>query len=165
MATFLRILRLYALAAWVGGLVFFIIVAGIAFKYLPNAHTAAIVVRNSLLDIHQIGIYAAIVYIFSTLALLALQRDSHPARAVELALAVIMLGLTLYSQLSVMPRMETDRLTLGGDVQKASPTAPAARDFNRLHALSVKLESAVLLEGLILLALAPIHGRDDQFRH
>ncbi|HEX4156624.1 MAG TPA: DUF4149 domain-containing protein [Acidobacteriaceae bacterium] len=165
MATFLRILRLYCLAAWVGGLLFFIVVAGIAFKFLPTPHIAGIVVRNSLLAIHSIGIYAAIVYIISTLALLALQRDSHPTRAIEVVLAVIMLGLTFYSQLSIMPRMETDRLTLGGDITKAPPSAPALHDFNRLHSLSVKLESAVLLEGLVLLALAPIHGRDDQFRH
>jgi hypothetical protein len=165
MATFLRILRLYALAAWVGGLVFFIAVAGIAFKYLPDGHTAGIVVRHSLLTLHDIGIYAAIVYIFATLALLGLQRDSHPARAVELVLAVVMLGLTLYSQLSILPRMDTDRLTAGGDIQKAPPTSPEVRDFSRLHKLSVRLESAVLFEGLILLALAPIHGRDDQFRH
>jgi hypothetical protein len=160
MATFLRILRLYALAAWVGGLVFFVVVAGIAFKYLPDAHTAGIVVRNALLDIHRIGICAAIVYILATLALLALQRDSHPARAAELALAAVMLGLTLYSQLSIIPHMDTDRLTLGRDVQKA-PDIPARRDFDRLHARSVHLEMAVLIEGLILLALAPVHGKTD----
>jgi cytochrome bd-type quinol oxidase subunit 2 len=164
MATFLRILRLYALAAWVGGLVFFVVVAAIAFKYLPDAHTAGIVVRNSLLDIHRIGIAAAVVYILATLALLALQRDSHPARAAELALAAVMLSLTLYSQLSIMPRMDTDRLTLGGDVLKASADAPARRDFDRLHARSVHLEMAVLIEGLILLGLAPIHGKTD-FRY
>lgn len=159
MATFLRIIRLYCLAVWVGGLIFFIVVAGISFKFLPSFHLAGIIVRNSLLAIHTFGIYAAIIYILATLALLALHRDHHPVRAVELALVAIMLGLTLYSQLSVLRRMETDRLSAGGDIQKASPLAPPVRDFNRLHRLSVRLESIVLLEGLALLALAPIHER------
>jgi hypothetical protein len=159
MATFLRILRLYALTAWVGGLIFFIVVAGIAFKYLPDAHTAGLIVRNSLLAIHRIGIYAAILFILATLALVALQRDHHPVRAAELGLAMIMLTLTLYSQLSIMPRMETDRPTLGGNVQTAPPDSRAARDFNRLHARSVDVEVSVLIAGLVLVALAPVQGR------
>jgi hypothetical protein len=165
MAILFRVLRLYALAAWVGGLLFFIVVAGIAFKVLPDPHTAGLVVRSSLIAIHRIGYSAAIVYILATLALLATQRDSHPARAVELALAVVMLSLTLYSQLSVLPRMDTDRLALGGDVDKAPLTAPARKHFEHLHSVSVKLESAVLIQGLVLLALAPIYGHEDHFRN
>lgn len=164
MATLFRVLRLYALTAWVGGLIFFIVVAGIAFKVLFDPHTAGLVVRSSLIAIHRIGNYAAIVYILTTLALIATQRDSHPARAIELALAIAMLSLTVYSQLSILPRMETDRLTLGGDVDKAPPNDPARKHFERLHSVSVKLETAVLIEGLILLALAPIYGQDDHYR-
>ena len=164
MAILFRVLRLYALTAWIGGIIFFIVVAGIAFKVLPDPHTAGSLVRSSLIDLHRIGNYAAIVYILATLSLLATQRDSHPARAIELALAVVMLSLTIYSQLSVMPRMETDRLTLGGDVDKAPPAAPARKHFERLHKLSVKVEAAVLIEGLVLLALAPIYGHEDHIR-
>lgn len=164
MAILFRVLRLYALTAWVGGIIFFIVIAAIAFKVLPDPHTAGSLVRSSLIALHRIGNYAAIVYILATLALLATQRDSHPARAIELALAVVMLSLTIYSQLSVMPRMETDRLTLGGEVDKAPPTAPARKHFDRLHRFSVRLEAAVLLEGLVLLALAPIYGHEDHIR-
>jgi hypothetical protein len=57
--------------------------------------------------------------------------------------------------------METDRLNLGGDVTKASHEDPTYMHFQRLHGLSVKLEGAVLVEAVILLALAPIHGRED----
>jgi hypothetical protein len=164
MALFFRIVRLYALAIWVGGLIFFVAgVTVVAFKTMPSAHEAGIIVRGSLLMLHRMGLWAGVIYLFFTLALMA-TRDSHPARAVELALVVAMISLTAYSQLSVIPRMETDRLTLGGDVSKAPPDAPQLHDFNRLHGRSVKLETAVLLEGLVLLALAPIHGRDDYDR-
>jgi hypothetical protein len=72
-----------------------------------------------------------------------------------------MLALTLYSQMAVMPRMETDRLTLGGDVAKAPNDAPARKDFEHLHSLSVDLEGAVLIGGMVLLALAPVYGRRE----
>jgi hypothetical protein len=160
MAVFLRIVRGYAIALWVGGLVFFVVVAGIAFKSLPDAHTAGIIVRNSLLAIHDIGLYAAVIFVLATLGLLATARDRHPLRIVEIVLAAFMFGLTLYSQLSILPRMETDRLTLGGDVTKAAVSAPAHADFDHLHTLSVRLESIILVAGLVLLALAPIQGRN-----
>jgi hypothetical protein len=162
MATLLRIIRLYSLALWVGGEVFFVIVAGIAFRFLPDAHTAGIVVRNSLLALNRVGAGAGIVFMLATLGLLATARDRHRVRVMELAIVVVMLALTLYSQLTVMPRMETDRLTLGGDVTKAAIDSPARRDFEHLHTLSVDLEGAVLIGGLVVLALAAVHGKTEQ---
>ncbi|MFC6644364.1 DUF4149 domain-containing protein [Granulicella cerasi] len=162
MALLFRSLRLIALSIWVGGIVFFVAgVTIVAFKSMPDAHTAGIIVRGSLLSLHRIGLIAGGVYLFFTLALLASQRDTHPVRAVELAIVISMIVLTGYSQMSVIPRMDTDRLTLGGDVSKASPDNPAYKHFSRLHGLSEKLEGVVLIEGLVLLILAPVHGRDD----
>ena len=71
-----------------------------------------------------------------------------------------MIALTLYLQQSVLPHMETDRLTLGGDVQQGPRSSPAREHFDRLHALSTRLEGTILLEGLVLLCLAPIQGRE-----
>jgi hypothetical protein len=159
MTTFLRILRLYPLALWAGGEVFFVLVAGIAFTVLPDAHSAGMVVRGALIDLHRIGIGAGVVYLLATLGLLATRRDTHRARAVEVALVGVMLALTLYSQMSVIPRMENDRLSLGGDVTQVSKDDPVRHDFDRLHSLSVNLEGAVLLCSLVLIALAPGHDR------
>lgn len=162
MATLLRILRLYCLALWAGGEIFFVIVAGIAFKFLPDAHTAGIIVRNALLALHRVGLGAGLVYVLATLGLLATAHDRHRARVAELAIVAVMLTLTLYSQMAVMRRMETDRLTLGGDVTKASPDGPARKDFEHLHSLSVHLEGTVLIGGLALLALAAVQGKREQ---
>ncbi len=150
-----RAVRLIALAAWVGGILFFLAVANVAFKTMPNFHLAGIVVRGSLLALHRIGLFAGILYLFFTLALLA-THDTHPARLAEIVLVISMIALTLYLQQSVLPHMETDRLTLGGDVQATAPDLPAHKHFDRLHALSTRLEGAVLIEGLILLCLAPV---------
>jgi hypothetical protein len=159
MTTLLRILRLYPLALWAGGEVFFVLVAGIAFTVLPDAHSAGMVVRSALIDLHWIGIGAGVVYLLATLALLAIRRDTHRARAAEVVLIGVMLALTLYSQMSVIPRMESDRLSLDGDVTAVSRDNPARRDFDRLHSRSVNLEGAVLLCSLVLIALAPIYDR------
>ncbi len=165
MTTGFRIVRLISLALWVGGIAFFAFaVAPVAFKVMPDAHQAGTIVRGTLLVLHRIGLLAGSIYLFFTLALLATQHDSHPARAAEIALVISMLALTLYLQQSVLPHMETDRLTLGGDVDAAPPNAPARLHFERLHRLSEKLEGTILFEGLALLCLAPIHGRDEADR-
>jgi hypothetical protein len=164
MTTLLRSIRLLALAVWVGGLAFFGFVAYIAFQTLPDPQQAGAVVRASLITLHRLGLAAGAVYLIVTLALLATQRDSHPVRAAELALVVAMLTLTAYSQFSVIPQMESDRLALGGDVDKSPATDPRHQHFERLHQLSVKLEGAILIEGVLLLLMAPIHGRDDYDR-
>ena len=159
-----RIFRLLALAAWVGGLLFFAFaVAPVAFKVMPNAHQAGLIVRGTLLALHRIGLFAGCIYLFFTLALLAIQADSHAARAIEIALVVTMMALTLYLQQSVLPHMETDRLTLGGDLSNAPYDSPALLRFNRLHKLSERLEGVVLLEGLVLLCLAPVQSSESGF--
>jgi hypothetical protein len=152
---------LYALAIWVGGLVFFGFVAAMAFKTLPDAHSAGLIVRGALIALHRIGMVAGLVYLLCTLALLATQRDTHPIRAAELVLVLVMLALTGYSEFSVIPRMEADRVSLGGDVSTAPDESPAKKHFDRLHKVSVKVEGGVLVFGLLLLAMAGVHGRDD----
>jgi hypothetical protein len=126
---------------------------------LPDAHSAGLVVRSALIDLHWLGIGAGVIYLLATLGLLVTRRDTHRARAVEVALVSVMLLLTLYSQRSVIPRMESDRLSLGGDVSNVSKDNPVRHDFDRLHSLSVNLEGVVLLCSLVLIALAPIHDR------
>ena len=165
MRTVLRMLRLIPLALWVGSIVFFILVAAVAFKVLPSVPEAALVVRGSLLMLHRLGLLAGALYLFFTLALLATQGDSHPARAAEIVLVVAMMALTLYLQQSVLPHMETDRLTLGGDVTAAPADAPARLHFDRLHVLSTRVEGVILVEGLLLLCLAPVSGRDHADRY
>jgi D-alanyl-lipoteichoic acid acyltransferase DltB (MBOAT superfamily) len=161
MTTLLRTIRIICLATWIGGIIFFLFVTNVAFTTLPDIHQAGLIVRGSLIALHHIGLITGIMYMVFTLALLGTQRDTHPMRAIELVLVMVMLALTSYSQFSVIPSMERDRITLGGDVDKASHTAPEYIHFQRLHGLSVKLEGAVLIEGLILLGLSTIHEREN----
>jgi hypothetical protein len=154
LAPIARILRLYAMALWVGGLVFFVVVAQVAFTNLPTTHEAGMVVRGSLLAIHHIGIVAGFVYLLATTALRLLNRNAQGFYIAESLLVIAMLLLTYYSKDSIIPRMERDRAALGGDVTDASKTTPAHLDFDRLHNLSTQVEGGVLLCGLVVLALA-----------
>ena len=164
MTIIFRIVRLIALSVWVGGLVFFIFVAMVAFTTLPSAELAGLMVRGSLIALHHIGLVCGLVYLVFTLLLLSTKRDTHPVRLVELLLAAVMLVLTAYSAFSIMPQMEAYRISVGGDITKAPQDAPARVNFEHLHKVSVRLESAVMLQGLALLVLVDVHGHGDYDR-
>ena len=163
--TLARVLRLYAIALWVGGIVFFIVVAAIAFGNLPSTHEAGIVVRHSLIAIHDIGLCAGTLCLIFT-ALLVAVGERTKTHAVELLLVVVMLGLTAYSQFSIIPQMERDRVSLqqqyGAEVDATPKTDAAHADFDRLHELSTKVESVVLLCGLTVLALTALQSEDHR---
>jgi hypothetical protein len=64
-----------------------------------------------------------------------------------------MLGLTAYSQYSIIPHMESDRIAAGGAIDSVPRTDPRHADFDRLHRESEHLEQAVMLGGLVLVIL------------
>jgi hypothetical protein len=150
MQTTLRALRLLAMVAWVGGLGFFaFVLAPVAFHSLPNAHEAGLVVGETLRQLHWIGLVGGSLFCVAT-AWLWFWAEV-PARvgfAIQLALTFVMLGVTAYSQFSILPAMEVDRALAGGAVETASLDNAGRADFERLHALSERLEGLVLLCGL-----------------
>ena len=156
-----RILRLYAIALWVGGLIFFVVVAQVAFTNLPTTHEAGMVVRGSLIAIHHIGIGTGLLYLLATTALRFLNRNAQGLYIAESLLVIAMLLLTYYSQDSIIPRMERDRMALGGEVTDATKATPEHIEFDRLHNLSTQVEGGVLLCGLIVLALAAVPRRPN----
>ncbi|MGB8481153.1 MAG: DUF4149 domain-containing protein [Acidobacteriaceae bacterium] len=157
----MRSLILLAIVVWVGGLLFFgAVVAPVAFGTLmpmfpdPSVglHVAGTMVRNSLLHLHAIGLFCGLVL----LLLCVLERVTRATRlsiGPPLLLIAVMLGLTAYSQYSVIPRMETLRIKAGAAIAESGSTNPARVDFNRLHNLSTSLEGIVLLCGLGLIVL------------
>ena len=57
---------LLALIVWVGGLIFFPVLAGTAFSVLPSPHLAGLVVRRSLIILHWMGIVSGIVFLVTS---------------------------------------------------------------------------------------------------
>jgi hypothetical protein len=164
LANIARVARTFAMAIWVGGLIFFVVVAAVAFGNLPNTHEAGIVVRNCLIAIHKIGMVAGFLYFAFTFMLSATVRWTNPRQGLaEIALVGIMLLLTTYSQNSIIPTMERDRIALfqqyGAEVDATPKSAPAHVEFDHLHNVSTKVEGTVLLLGLIVLALGSIETK------
>ena len=153
----LRALRLFAMVAWVGGLIFFaFVVAPIAFHRLPSAHQAGLVVGGTLQVLHWIGLIGGVVFCIAT-GILWL-RAEVPARvgfAIATALTTVMLLTTAYSQFRILPAMERDRVQAGGEIETADVASPPRADFERLHAQSERLEGLVLFCGIgVVLVLA-----------
>jgi len=150
MQTVLRALRLLAMVAWVGGLGFFaFVVAPVAFHSLASAHDAGLVVGGSLRVLHWIGLVGGAAFCLAT-AWLWLWAEV-PARvgfAIQLALTAVMLAVTAYSQFSILPAMERDRVQAGGDIAMAALEDAGRVDFERLHRLSERLEGLVFFCGL-----------------
>jgi hypothetical protein len=150
MQTFLRALRLYAMVAWVGGLGFFaFVVAPVAFHSLGSAHEAGLVVGGTLRVQQWNGLIGGVIFCLATGWLwLWAEVPARVGFVRQLALTVLMLLVTAYSQFWILPAMEVDRALAGGEVETASLENAGRVDFERLHALSEKLEGLILLCGL-----------------
>ena len=146
----LRFLQVFALGTWVGAIVYFAaVVTRGAFAVLPNADLAGALVGVTIKGLHGLGIIAAVIYLLASLVL----GRSVRALAEPAALGVIlMLVLTLASQRIVLPRMDALRARMGS-VDATTRENPLRVEFDRLHRVSVQIESGVLLVGLAALFL------------
>ena len=147
MSVLVRAIRLLSVVIWVGGIVFFaFVLAPVAFHVLPT-HEAGLVVGHALPVLDKIGFACGLLFLLAT---------RSPRLRVQLAqwlLVVFMLVLTIYLHGGILPRMERDRASAGGDITLAAPGDPARVDFDRLHTRSERLEGAVLLAGLAVVVL------------
>ena len=147
--SFLRFLMLLSLVVWVGGLIFFaFVLAPTAFQVLPNTHLAGNVVGKSLGKLHWLAIISAIVFLISSLLYSRVNEGTAHIFALRHVLIILMLGLTLFSQFWIIPRMDTLRAQVGDFA--AIPLNNHLRvQFDALHVWSTRLEAAVLLLGLV----------------
>lgn len=150
--SFLRFLMLLSLVVWVGGLIFFPVVAQISFSALPFAHLAGMVVRNSLIALHWMGIAAGGVFLACSLLENRMARGRWAALRPTHLLILAMLALTAISQFKIIPRMDQLRLTVG-EIASLPVSDPVRIEFGSLHAWSTRLEGTVLVLGLIVLYL------------
>jgi hypothetical protein len=147
--SFLRFLMWLALIVWVGGLIFFPVVAGTAFSVLPSPHLAGLVVRRTLIILHWMGIVAGMVFLASSLLHNRLGYGATRTFSASHLLVVLMLALTSISQFRIIPRMDKLRNALG-DVASAALNNPLRLQFDVLHVWSTRLEVGVLLVGLVV---------------
>jgi Domain of unknown function (DUF4149) len=151
--TFLRFLILLSLIVWIGGLIFFPAVAQTAFSVLPTRQLAGLVVGHSLVILHWMGIFSGIVFLISSLLYNRFTVGSARPLAAGHILIILMLALTLISQFSIIPRMDTLRASIPGEIDSVPVDDPARAHFDVLHVWSTRVEEGVLLLGLVLVYL------------
>ena len=151
--SFLRYLKLVSLVVWVGGLIFFPVVAQAAFATLPSRHLAGEVVGKSLSDLHWMGLVSGVVYLACSLLSNRLSTGKTEAASAAHLLVVLMLALTLISQFSIIPRMDAIRASLPTEIDSVPPDNPARVRFDGLHQWSTRVESGVLLLGFVVVYL------------
>ena len=152
MKTLLRALILILIVLWLGGVLFFPVVAATAFSSLSDTHAAGTIVGKCLRILHYEGLFAGT---FLVVLLLAARRFRAYTRNIGLPVffALAMLALTAYSQFWIIPKMEGYRIAAGGAIDAVSANDPNRIAFNRLHVVSERVEEGVLLAGLVLVVL------------
>jgi Zn-dependent protease with chaperone function len=152
MKTLLRAVILLLIVLWLGGVMFFPVLAAASFSSTPDTHIAGTIVRKCLLILHYEGLFAGTLLV---ILLLAAGRVGAYTRKVTapVIFALIMLVLTAFSQFWIIPRMENYRLAVGGAIDRVATTNSDRIAFNKLHVISERIEEGVLLAGIILLAL------------
>lgn len=154
MKTVLRALLYLALIVWLGAEIFFPVVAAVTFGTLqPDTHTAGTIVGELLRILHGIGLVSGLI----ALALLALAPAwaIYKPRAVlaPMALIVLMLAFTVFSQYVIIPAMERDRISAGGSINAVDAANPSRVHFNKLHNRSEHVELVILLLGIATVVL------------
>lgn len=151
----LRSLRLLAVVMWLGGLIFFAFIeAPTAFHVMGTTRQFALLIGGSINGINQLGQIAGIVFIPSTLLL---WKRSFPSTrkllGLEVLLVALMMTVTVYVQKSIVPAMERDRASVGGDIISVPTTNPTRAHFDALHAESEKVEGSAIFLGLAVVLL------------
>ena len=154
MKTLLRTLLYLALIVWLGAETFFPVVAAVTFTTLqPDTHAAGSIVGQLLRILHGVGLVSGMV----VLALLALAPawGLYKPRNVlaPMALVILMIACTVYSQFGIIPAMDHDLLDAGGAINTTDTANPVTIDFNKLHHRSENVEMAILLFGLATVVL------------
>jgi hypothetical protein len=133
------------LGYWLGsdGFLSFVVAPG-AFSVLASRDQAGAIVGYSLGRMHCMGIVCGVVI----LLVRVLRIRSLSALVAPAALCVVlMIILTVISQVAVSPKMAVLRVQMGS-IEATVAGNPLLAEFARLHTISVALESGVLLAGM-----------------
>jgi uncharacterized membrane protein len=155
MSTLLRTIEFLCLGLWLGSDVFlsFVVAPG-AFRVLGSRDAAGAMVGFTLGRMHLLGVICGVAFL---LARLARTRTFASFVAPVALCVVVMIALTVASQVGVSPRMAVLRVQMGS-IQATAQDSPLLVEFSRLHRISVSLESGVLLAGFAAMFLLVREG-------
>lgn len=145
MSILLRTIEFLGLGYWLGSDVFlsFVVAPG-AFSVLASRDQAGAIVGYALGRMHWMGIVCGLVILLARV----LRIRGLSALVTPAALCVVlMILLTVVSQVAVSPKMAVLRVQMGS-IEATVAGNPLLAEFARLHTISVGLESGVLLTGM-----------------
>lgn len=149
----LRFFMLLSLVLWIGGIVFFgAVLAPTVFSVLPTHELAGRVVARSLAILHWMGVICGLVFLVTSMAYSRLSTGAAKPLAAQHVLIVVMIILTLTSQLVISAKMNSMRVQLGA-IDQVAQTDSLRVEFNRLHQWSTRIEVTVLVLGLAVVYL------------
>ena len=151
MSILLRTIEFLGLGIWLGSDVFlsFVVAPG-AFSVLASRDQAGAMVGYSLTRMHWMGIVCGVVILLVRI----LRMRSFASLVAPAALCVIvMILLTVISQVAVSPKMAVLRVQMGS-IEATEAESPLLAEFGRLHRVSAGLESGVLLSGIVAMVLS-----------
>ena len=150
MSTVLRAIEFLGLSIWLGSDIFlsFVVAPG-AFSVLASRDQAGAMVGYSLTRMHWMGIVCGV----AILLVRVVRTRSIVSLVAPVALCVVlMILLTVASQLAVSPKMAVLRVQMGS-IEVTAAGNPLLVEISRLHSVSVGLESGVLLAGMAAMFL------------
>ena len=150
MSSLLRAIEFLSLSLWLGSDVFlsFVVAPG-AFRILSTRDQAGAMVGYALGAMHIGGVICGLVLVLARIA----RTKTFASLLTPVALCVLaMIALTAISQFTVSPKMAALRAQMGS-IQAAAADSPLLLEFERLHRISVSLESGVLLAGIAAMYL------------
>ena len=150
MSTVLRVVEFLSLSIWLGSVVFLsFVVAPASFSALGSRDQAGALVGLVLGRMHFLGIVAGLLFLTARM----LRAKTFGSLVAPAALAdVLMVLLTFASQMGVSPRMTRLKAEMGS-VERTPAENPLRIKFDKLHRISVGLETFVLLSGITALVL------------
>jgi hypothetical protein len=148
----LRFLLLLSLTVWLGGVIFFAVLAPTVFRVLPTHHLAGSLIAPLLSTLHWMGLVSGVVFLATSLAEFRIRTGAAHGLAGSHLLVLLMIGLTLVSQFVITPKMNALRSSMG-IIDNVRLDDPARIAFNGLHVWSTRLEIGVLLLGLVVIYL------------
>lgn len=145
-----RILRMLAIAVWLGSIVFFgAVVAPTAFRVFGPQQTFAEFIARTILMLHSIGLWCGVALLVS----LRLLGARAYRQLLQCGLVLLMIVLTYASTRLIVLPMEHDRMMAGGDINILMQGSPLRDDFDARHAWSTRIEGVVILAGIGLVVL------------
>jgi len=148
-----------AVLLWLGVMAFFaFMVAPAAFSALDRP-SAGRLVTALLPAVYRTGLVLGALALAGILVRGRWERAGARLDWLALGLLLVMLALTSYAMLSLMPRTEAAYVAMGGAGVATGAAAPDARTFAQLHHESRVANGVVLVAGVLFLVVEAVRAR------